>query len=67
MTSATAGTIAEYDMVFAISKDAIEAQFNLLYNTPSDPDDEDSDTLIPKNLKLGYMFVDRSLLTFLSC
>jgi hypothetical protein len=59
MPSATAGTIAEYDMILSISKDAIEAQFLLLYNTPSDPNDEDSERLISKNLKLGYKFVDR--------
>jgi hypothetical protein len=49
MPSATAGTIAEYDMpvIFAISKDAIEAQFLLLYN-PSDPKDKDSEPLSPK-------------------
>jgi hypothetical protein len=67
MPSATAGTIAEYDMILSISKDAIEAQFLLLYNTPSDPNDEDSETLISKNLKLGYKFVDRFSNVFILC
>lgn len=52
MPSATPGTIAEYDMVFAISKDAIDAQFQLLFG-------DDDDSLISQDLKLGYMFVDR--------
>ncbi|KDQ12833.1 hypothetical protein BOTBODRAFT_33979 [Botryobasidium botryosum FD-172 SS1] len=52
----TAGTVAEYDMIFAVSQKAINAQFANLYETDNPKNFDEK--LIPNSVKLGFIAWD---------
>jgi len=65
---ATLGTLSEYDMILSVSQKAINDQFEVLFNTPNPTklEEDDPPNLIPKAMKLGYMFVLSYLFHWLS-